>query len=94
VKGTHLVRVTKTQGGFPLPMKGVHVETLRLEEPLEIRADAEVLYLCLDGEVVLDFGLEFAHLRSLESFTVRGAHKLSPVGTAIVLRLEEARGRD
>jgi hypothetical protein len=88
VKGTHLVRVTKkTQSGFPLPMRGAQVETIFLSQPIEISSDTETLYLCLDGEVVLDFALEFAHLRPLESFTVSSAHKLSPVDEAIVLRV-------
>jgi hypothetical protein len=90
VKGTHLVRVTKTQGGFPLPMRGARVETLRLSQPVDVSGETETLYLCLDGEVVLDFGLEFAHLRALESFTVSSAHKLSPVEDAIVLRVRSS----
>ena len=69
-------------------MRGVHVETVRLEEPMDSSSDLEVMYLCLDGEVVLDFGLEFAHLRPFESFTVRGAHRLSPVKTTVLLRVQ------
>ena len=34
MKGTHLVRVTKSQGGLPLPLRGVNAETLHLTEPL------------------------------------------------------------
>jgi hypothetical protein len=82
MKGTHLVRVSKSSGGFPIPLSGVKVETLRLESPQEILSDLEVLYLCLESEVVIDMGLDFAHLRQLEAFTVRGAHKLSPVNTS------------
>ncbi len=82
MKGTHLVRVSKSSGGFPIPLSGVKVETLRLESPQDILSDAEILYLCLESEVVIDMGLDFAHLRPLEAFTVRGAHKLSPVNTS------------
>jgi hypothetical protein len=88
MKGTHLVRVTKSQGGLPLPLRGVGVETFHLTEPLEVAGDTETLYLCLDGEVVLDYALEFVHLRALETFTVSQAHKLSPVAGAIVLRVK------
>ncbi len=84
------MRVTKSQGGFPLPLSGVQVETLHLTEPVDIPETAETLYLCLDGEVVLDFGLEFAHLRSQETFTVSVAHRLSPVGIAVLLRARAA----
>ena len=95
MKGTHLVRVSKSSGGFPIPLAGVQVETLRLEAPQDILGNEEVLYLCLESEVVIDMGLDFAHLRPLESFTVRGAHKLSPVnssksalvGVCILLRI-------
>lgn len=87
MKGTHLVRVTKSQGGLPLPLRGVDMETLHLTQPLEVAGDTETLYLCLDGEVVLDYALEFVHLRPLETFTVAQAHKLSPVAGAIVLRI-------
>ena len=82
MKGTHLVRVSKSSGGFPIPLSGVKVETLRLESPQEILGNQEVLYLCLESEVVIDMGLDFAHLRPLEAFTVLGAHKLSPVNTS------------
>jgi hypothetical protein len=88
MKGTHLVRVTKSQGGFPLPMRDVMMETLRLEETLEVVGNVETLYLCLEGEIVLDYALEFAHLRALETFTVAQPHKLSPVGMAVVLRVQ------
>jgi hypothetical protein len=87
MKGTHLVRVTKLQGGVPLPLDGVHVETLHLTAPLEIAHSAQTLYLCLDGEVVVDFDLEFVHLRALETCTMQQAHKLSPVEAAVVLRV-------
>jgi hypothetical protein len=82
MKGTHLVRVSKSSGGFPIPLSGVKVETLRLDSPLEISSAAEVLYVCLESEVVIDMGLDFAHLRTLEAFTVRGVHKLSPVNSS------------
>jgi hypothetical protein len=82
MKGTHLVRVSKSSGGFPIPLAGVQVETLRLELPLQVFGTVEFLYLCLESEVVIDMGLDFAHLRPLESFTVRGEHKLSPVNTS------------
>ena len=88
MKGTHLVRVTKAQGNLPLPLRGVGVDTLQLTQPLEVAGDTETLYLCLDGEVVLDYALEFVHLRALETFTVAQAHKLSPVASAIVLRVK------
>lgn len=68
-------------------MRGLRVETLQITEPLEVSGDTECLYVCLDGEVVLDFALEFAHLRPLEAFTVAQKHRLSPVDTAIVLRV-------
>ncbi len=82
MKGTHLVRVSKSSGGFPIPLAGVKVETLRLESPLEVQSDQEVLYICLESEAVIDIGLDFAHLRPLEAFTVRGKHKISPVSTS------------
>lgn len=82
MKGTHLVRVSKSSGGFPIPLSGVQVETLRLSLPQDFLGKEEVLYVCLESEVVIDMGLDFAHLRPLEAFTVRGAHKLSPVNTS------------
>jgi hypothetical protein len=88
MKGTHLVRVTKLQGGMPLPLSGVHVETLHLTAPVEVVHDAQTMYLCLDGEVVVDFDLEFVHLRALETCTVQQGHKLSPVDAAVVLRVK------
>jgi hypothetical protein len=90
MKGTHLVRVTKSSGGFPLPLSGVQVETLRLETPQTISSQAEYLYICLEQEAVIDVGLDFAHLRPLEAFTVRGMHKISPVGVCVLLRVAEA----
>jgi hypothetical protein len=87
MKGTHLVRVAKAQGGFPLPLDGARVETLRLLEPLEVAASRGVLYVCLEGEVVIDIGLEYVHLRALEAFTVFEAHRVSSVHEAIVLRV-------
>jgi hypothetical protein len=82
VKGTHLVRVSKGNGGFPIPLAGVKVDTLRLESPLDVQGNQEMLYVCLESEAVIDIGLDFAHLRPLEAFTVRGAHKISPVSTS------------
>ncbi|MEY4530156.1 MAG: hypothetical protein RLZZ156_877 [Deinococcota bacterium] len=90
-----MVRVSKSSGGFPIPLSGVKVETLRLESPHDMFSQDEVLYVCLESEVVIDMGLDFAHLRPLEAFTVRGAHKLSPVhsskstlvGVCVLLRI-------
>jgi hypothetical protein len=87
VKGTHLVRVAKAQGRFPLPLEGARVETLRLLEPLECSGATSVLYVCLEGEVVIDIGLQYVHLRALEAFTVTEAHRISAVVEAIVLRI-------
>jgi hypothetical protein len=87
MKGTHLVRVAKAQGSFPLPLEGARVETLHLLEPLEYSASVGVLYVCLEGEVVIDIGLEYVHLRALEAFTVNAAHRISTVDQAIVLRM-------
>jgi hypothetical protein len=87
MKGTHLVRVTKSSGGFPLPLKGVQVETLRLETAQTIDSQTEFLYICLEAEAVIDVGLDFVHLRPLEAFTVRGTHKISPVGGCVLLRV-------
>ncbi len=82
MKGTHLVRVSKSSGGFPIPLQGVHVATICLEAPLEVEGSDEVMYVCLENEIVIDIGLDFAHLRPLEAFTVLGAHKISPVSTS------------
>ncbi len=97
MKGTHLLRVSQSQGGFPIPLDGVRVETLRLEHPIEDSNPQETLYICLESEAVIDIGLEFIHLRPLEACTVRGVHKLSPVGgkqkvpaTTILLRIMAA----
>jgi hypothetical protein len=87
MKGTHLVRVTKSSGGFPLPLLGVHAETLRLESAQTIDSQTEYLYICLEQEAVIDVGLDFTHLRPLEAFTVRGLHKISPVGVCVLLRV-------
>ncbi len=87
MKGTHLVRVTKAQGGFPLPLDGARIETLRLIEPLEYPDPVGALYVCLEGEVVIDIGLHYVHLRPFETFTVDGAHRVSAVDQAIVLRV-------
>jgi hypothetical protein len=90
MKGTHLVRVTKSSGGFPLPLVGVQIETLRLETAQTINSQGECLYICLEQEAVIDVGLDFAHLRPLEAFTVRGVHKISPVGVCVLLRILQA----
>lgn len=87
MKGTHLVRVSKSSGGFPLPLAGVQAETLRLESAQSIDSQTEYLYICLEQEAVIDFGLDFVHLRPLEAFTVRGVHKISPVGVCVLLRV-------
>ncbi|MFN3265562.1 MAG: hypothetical protein ACK41E_01870 [Deinococcales bacterium] len=87
MKGTHLVRVTKSSGGFPVPLAGVEVETLRLESVYSVDSQTEYLYICLEQEAVIDFGLDFAHLRPLEAFTVRGVHKISPIGVCVLLRI-------
>jgi hypothetical protein len=91
MRGTHLVRVTKSSGGFPLPLGGVEVETLRLETALNIESQDEFLYICLEQEAVIDIGLDFVHLRLLEAFTVRGVHKISPVGVCVLLRVAKGK---
>jgi hypothetical protein len=87
MKGTHLVRVTKSSGGFPLPLTGVQIETLRLETAQTITTQNECVYICLEQEAVIDVGLDFAHLRPLEAFTVHGTHKISPIGVCVLLRV-------
>lgn len=88
MKGTHLARVTKAQQkGFAIPLENTRVETWFLNAPLEQTAEVEVMYLALEGQVVIDIGLEFVHLRNGESVVIeaRKTHRLSPVGEAVVL---------
>ncbi len=88
MKGTHLARVTKVQQhGFKIPLENTRLETWFLTEPLEALSGVEVMYLALEGQVVIDIGLEFVHLRTGESAVInaKAAHKLNPVGQAVVL---------
>lgn len=88
MKGTHLARVTKAQEkGFAVPLEKTRVETWYLTEPLEQTLEVEVMYLALEGQVVIDIGLEFVHLRNGESVVIQSktAHRLNPVGQAVVL---------
>jgi mannose-6-phosphate isomerase-like protein (cupin superfamily) len=88
MKGTHLARVTKAQQkGFKVPLENSRVETWFLTAPLEENLDVEVMYLALEGQVVIDIGLEFVHLRNGESVVIEAKkpHRLSPVGEAVVL---------
>jgi mannose-6-phosphate isomerase-like protein (cupin superfamily) len=88
MKGTHLARVTKAQQkGFAVPLEKTRVETWFLNVPLEENTEAEVMYLALEGQVVIDIGLDFVHLRNGESVVVEAkkTHRLSPVGEAVVL---------
>jgi mannose-6-phosphate isomerase-like protein (cupin superfamily) len=88
MKGTHLARVTKAQQkGFKVPLENTRVETWFLIAPLEQTSMVEVMYLALEGQVVIDIGLEFVHLRNGESVVIEAkkAHRLSPVGEALVL---------
>ncbi len=90
MKGTHLARVTKAQQkGFAVPLEKTHVETWFLTAPLEQNAEVEVMYLALEGQVVIDIGLDFVHLRNGESVVIekKKAHRLSPVGEAVVLSI-------
>jgi mannose-6-phosphate isomerase-like protein (cupin superfamily) len=94
MKGTHLARVTKAQEkGFAVPLENTRVETWYLTEPLEQRLEVEVMYLALDGQVVIDIGLEFVHLRNGESVVIQAktAHCLNPVGAAVVLCISSLR---
>jgi mannose-6-phosphate isomerase-like protein (cupin superfamily) len=88
MKGTHLARVTKAQEkGFAVPLEKTRVETWFLTEPLEQILEVEVMYLALEGQVVIDIGLEFVHLRNGESVVIQAktSHRLNPVGQAVVL---------
>jgi mannose-6-phosphate isomerase-like protein (cupin superfamily) len=88
MKGTHLARVTKAQEkGFAVPLEKTRVETWFLTEPLEQTSEVEVMYLALEGQVVIDIGLEFVHLRNGESVVIQAKmqHRLNPVGQSVVL---------
>jgi mannose-6-phosphate isomerase-like protein (cupin superfamily) len=88
MKGTHLARVTKAQQqGFAIPLEKIRVETWFLAAPREEHLELEVMYLALEGQVVIDIGLEFVHLRQGESMVIRAktSHRLSPVGEAVLL---------
>jgi mannose-6-phosphate isomerase-like protein (cupin superfamily) len=97
MKGTHLARVTKAQQqGFKVPLENSRVETWFLTAPLDENVEAEVMYLALEGQVVIDIGLEFVHLRNGESVVIEAkkSHRLSPVGEAVVLCLSSLKNRD
>jgi mannose-6-phosphate isomerase-like protein (cupin superfamily) len=88
MKGTHLARVTKAQQkGFAVPLERTRVETWFLTAPHEENLAVEVMYLALEGQVVIDIGLDFVHLRNGESVVIEAKkpHRLSPVGEAVVL---------
>jgi mannose-6-phosphate isomerase-like protein (cupin superfamily) len=88
MKGTHLARVAKAQQkDFTIPLERTKVETWFLSQPREAVYTLEVMYLSLEGQVVIDIGLEFVHLRQGESVVVdaNASHRLSPVGNAVVL---------
>ncbi len=88
MKGTHLARVTKAQQkGFAVPLENTRVETWFLSASREETVEVEVMYLALEGQVVIDIGLEFVHLRNSESVVIEAkkSHRLSPVGEAVVL---------
>jgi mannose-6-phosphate isomerase-like protein (cupin superfamily) len=94
MKGTHLARVTKAQQqGFKVPLENSRVETWFLTAPLDENVEAEVMYLALEGQVVIDIGLEFVHLRNGESVVIEAKkpHRLSPVGEAVVLCVSSLR---
>ena len=88
MKGTHLARVAKAQEkDLAIPLERTKVETWFLSQPRDANFKLEVMYLSLEGQVVIDIGLEFVHLRQGESVVVdaRTSHRLSPVGSAVVL---------
>ena len=88
MKGTHLARVTKAQNkGFTIPFEKTRIETWLLSKPREEVRAVQVMYLALEGQVVIDIGLEFVHLRTGESVVIdaNASHRLNPVGEAVVL---------
>jgi hypothetical protein len=95
MKGTNLVSVANSQRtDLPFPLEGVKVTTLFLLEPRTESLEVEVLYLALEGQVVLDLPSidgpgEFVHLRKGEAVKVLAGTRavLSPVGEAVVLRV-------
>lgn len=95
MKGTHLARVTKAQQtGFAIPLENTRLETWLLTEPREETLNVEVMYLALEGQVVIDIGLEFVHLRTGESVVIdaQTSHRLNPVGEAVVLVISSKQG--
>jgi mannose-6-phosphate isomerase-like protein (cupin superfamily) len=90
MKGTHLARVTKAQQqGFAVPLEKTCVETWLLTVPKDEISNVEIMYLALEGQVVIDIGLEFVHLRTGESVVIdaNASHRLNPVGEAVVLSI-------
>jgi hypothetical protein len=95
MKGTNLVSVALSQRtDLPFPLEGVNLTTLFLTEPRSESLEVDVLYLTLEGQVVLDLPSaagpgEFVHLRKLEAVKVlKGTLAvLSPIGEAVVLRV-------
>jgi hypothetical protein len=97
MKGTNLVSVARSQRtDLPFPLEGVSVTTLFLTEPRSQTLEVEVLYLALEGQVVLDLPSkagpgEFVHLRKGEAVKVLAGTQaaLSPVGEAVVLQISQ-----
>jgi hypothetical protein len=91
MKGVHLARVTKAQGGVRVPLNGVQVQTLLLNEPRELHASHETLVLLLEGEAVFDIPGDFVHLRRGDSFTlpVETVTKMNPVQSAVLMLVHE-----
>jgi hypothetical protein len=95
MKGINLVSVARSQRtDLPFPLEGVKVTTLFLLEPRTELLEVEVLFLALEGQVVLDLPSsagpgEFVHLRKGEAVKVLAGTQavLSPVGEAVVLRV-------
>jgi hypothetical protein len=95
MKGINLVSVARSQRtDLPFPLEGVNVSTLFLTESRTELLEVEVLYLALEGQVVLDLPSEagpgeFVHLRKGEAVKVLAGTQavLSPVGEAVVLRI-------
>jgi hypothetical protein len=97
MKGTNLVSVANSQRtDLPFPLEGVNVTTLFLTEPRTELLEVEVLYLALEGQVVLDLPSsagpgEFVHLRKGEVVKVLAGTQavLSPVGEAVILQVRQ-----
>jgi hypothetical protein len=97
MKGINLVSVARSQRtDLPFPLEGVNVTTLFLTEPRTELLEVEVLYLALEGQVVLDLPSsagpgEFVHLRKGEAVKVLAGTQavLSPVGEAVILQVRQ-----